>query len=63
MPGGPSNWVIVQQGPTMFVICVGGDCFNIFSLICHFSFSSSLGDGQRYIEIPIKGASNQPTNH
>ena len=63
VPRGPGNWVIVQQGQTVFVICVGGACLNIFSLSCHFSFSFSLGDGQRYIEIPIKGASNQPTNH
>ena len=61
MPGGPTNWVIVQQGPTVLVTCVGGDCLNIYSLICHFSFSS-LGDGQRYIVIPSKEHHiNQPT--
>ena len=58
VPGGPTNWVIVQQGPT---VC-GWRLFEYFSLICHFSFSFSLGDGQRYIEISSKEHQiNQPT--
>ena len=30
--------LIVGQGPTALVVCAGGGCLDIFSLICHFSF-------------------------
>ena len=40
-------WIRVEQGPTALVVGAGGSCLDIFSLVCHFSFSFSLslGDG------------------
>ena len=38
--------IIVRQGPITLAVGAGGGCFDILSLIYHFSFSSpSLGDG------------------
>ena len=30
-------WIIVGQGPIAFAVGAGGDCLDIFSLVCHFS--------------------------
>ena len=44
VPGRPTIWNIVGQGPT--TLAAGGGCLDIFSLVYHFSsFSLSLGDG------------------
>ena len=47
VPGRPTIWITVRQGPTTLVIDAGGGCLDIFTLIYHFlsSFSLSLGDG------------------
>ena len=46
MPGRPTIWVIVGQGPIALAVGAGGGCLDIFSLLCpFFSFSLSLGDG------------------
>ena len=46
MPGRPSNWIIVGQGPTVLAVGAGGGCLDIFSLVYHFSsYSLSLGVG------------------
>ena len=39
--------IIVGQRPTALAVDAGGDCLDIFTLICcfSFSFSLSLGDG------------------
>ena len=44
VPGRPTNWIIVGQGPT--ALAAGGGLV-IFSLVYHFSFLSPslLGDG------------------
>ena len=48
VPGCPTIWIIVGQGPTALVVGAGGGCLDIFTLIYHFpfSFSFSLGDGR-----------------
>ena len=46
VPGRPTIWTTVGQGPTALAVGAGGGCLDIFSLVCHFSsFSLSLGDG------------------
>ena len=47
VPGHPTVWITVGQGPTALVVGAGGDCLDIFTLICPFlsSFSLALGDG------------------
>ena len=47
VPGRPTVWITVGQGPTALVVGAGGGCLGIFTLIYHFlfSFSLSLGDG------------------
>ena len=46
VPGRPTIWIIVGQGPTVLAICVVGGCLDIFTLLYHFpSFSLSLGGG------------------
>ena len=43
VPGRPTNWIIVGQGPIVLAVGAGGGCLDIFSLIYHFSF---LGGGR-----------------
>ena len=43
VPGRPTNWILVGQGPTALAVGVGGGCLDIFSLI--YPFSLSLGGG------------------
>ena len=43
MPGCPTIWVIVGQGPIVLAVSAGGDCLDIFTLLFHFS--SLSGDG------------------
>ena len=47
VPGRPTIWITVGQGPTALVVGAGGGCLGIFALVCPFlsSFSLSLGDG------------------
>ena len=47
VPGHPTIWITVGQGPTALVVGAGGGCLDIFTLIYPFlfSFSLSLGDG------------------
>ena len=46
VPGRPTIWTIVGQGPTALAVGAGGGCLDIFTLIYPFSpFSLSLGDG------------------
>ena len=47
VPGRPTIWIIVEQGPAALVVGAGGGCLDIFTFICPFlsSFSLSLGDG------------------
>ena len=46
VPGRPTIWMIVGQGPTVLAVGAGGGCLEIFTL--HYPFSSfflSLGGG------------------
>ena len=47
VPGRPTIWIKVRQGPTALVVGAGGGCLDIFTLNYPFlySFSLSLGDG------------------
>ena len=46
VPGRPTIWITVGQGPTALAVGAGGGCLDIFTLIYPFSpLSLSLGDG------------------
>ena len=46
VPGRPTIWMTVREGPTALAVGTGGGCLDIFTLIYLFSaFSLSLGDG------------------
>ena len=69
VPGRPTIWITVGQGPTALVVGAGGGCLDVFTLIYPFlfSFSLSLGDGSILTEILSQRAvkpqtTNQPTN-
>ena len=52
VPGRPTIWISVGQGPTALAVGAGGGCLDIFSLIYPFSFlSPSLcgGGGGRVV--------------
>ena len=43
VPGRPTIWITIGQGPTALAVGAGGGCLDIFTLI--YPFSLSLGDG------------------
>ena len=46
VPGRPTIWITVGQGPTALAVGTDGGCLDIFTLVYPFSsFSLSLGDG------------------
>ena len=65
VPGRPTNWMIVGQGPIVLAVGAGGDCLDIFTLLCLFSsLSPSLWETARYrlkycLKEPL---SQKPTN-
>ena len=51
VPGRPTIWITVGQEPIVFAIGAGagGDCLDIFTLVCPFSpLSPSLWETARY---------------
>ena len=67
VPGRPTIWITVGQGPTVLAVSAGGGYLDIFTLIYPLSsFSLSLGDGPIYeTEILSQRAvicPKQPTN-
>ena len=66
VPGRPTIWITVGQGPTALVVGAGGSCLEVFSLIYHFlSLSPILWETARYrLKYCLKGPLNpkQPTN-
>ena len=72
VPGRPTIWVIVGQGPSALAVgagvcvCGGGRCLAIFTLLYPFSpLSPSLWETVRYrLKYCLKGPLNpkQPTN-
>ena len=66
VPGRPTIWMIVGQGPIALAVGAGGGCLDIFSLLYLFSsISPSLWETARYrLKYCLKGPLNpkQPTN-
>ena len=66
VPGRPTTWIIVRQGPTALAVGAGGGCLDIFTLIYpFFPLSPSLWETARYrLKYCLKGPLNpkQPTN-
>ena len=66
VPGRPTIWITVGQGPTARAVGAGGDGLDIFTLIYPFSpLSPSLWETARYrLKYCLKGPLNpkQPTN-
>ena len=67
VPGRPTLWMIVGQGPIALALGAGGGCLDIFSLpYLISSLSPSLWETARYrLKYCLKGPLNlkQPTNH
>ena len=65
VPGRPTIWIIVGQGPTVLAVGAGGCCLDIFSLAYHFSFlSSSLWETARYrLKYCLKGPLSPKTTN
>ena len=65
VPGRPTIWITVGQGPTALAVGAGGGCLDIFILIYPFSsLSPSLWETARYrLKYCLKGPLNpkQPT--
>ena len=69
VPGRPTIWIRVGQGPTALAVGAGGGCLDIFTLIYPFSpLSPALWETDRYrLKDCLKGplnqkTTNQPTN-
>ena len=66
VPGRPTIWISVGQGPTALAVGAGGGCLDIFTLIYPFSpLSPSFWETARYrLKYCLKGPLNQkqPTN-
>ena len=66
VPGRPTIWMIVGQGPFALAVGVGGGCLDNFTLLCVFyHLSPSLCQTARYrLKYCLKGPLNpkQPTN-
>ena len=65
VPGRPTIWITVGQGPTALAVGAGGGCLDIFTLIYpFFPFSPSLWETARYrLKYCLKGPLNPtPTN-
>ena len=67
VPGRPTIWITVGQGPAALAVGAGGGCLNILTLIYPVSsLSPSLWETARYrLKYCLKGPLNptQPTNH
>ena len=66
VPGHPTIWMMVGQGPIALAVGAGGGCLDMFTLLYHFSsLSPSLWETARYrLKYCLKGPLNpkQPTN-
>ena len=65
VPGRPTVWITVRQGPTALAEGAGGGCLDIFTLVCPFvsSFSLSLVDGPIWTEILSQRAVKTQNNN
>ena len=50
VPGRPTIWIIVGQGPIALAVWAGGDCLDIFTLHYPFSYLLPLSGGRSYID-------------
>ena len=65
VPGHPTIWIIVGQGPTALAVGACGGLFGHFysHLSFLYSFSLSLGDARHRLKYCLKGPLNpKPTN-
>ena len=65
VPGRPTIWITVGQGPTALAVGAGGGCLDIFTLIYpFFPLSPSLWETARYrLKYCLKGPLNpKPTD-
>ena len=65
VPGRPTIWIIVGQGPIALAIGAGGGCLDIFTLLYPFPSFPFLWETARYrLKYCLKGPLNpkQPTN-
>ena len=64
VPGRPTFWIIVGQGPIALVVGAGGGCLNIFTLLYPFSpRSPSLWETAIYrLKYCLKGPLNPSIN-
>ena len=65
VPGRPTIWMTVGQGPIVLAVGAGGGCFDIFTLIYPVSpLSPSLWETARYrLKYCCKGPLNPKTNN
>ena len=65
VPGRPTVWFGVGQGPTALAVGAGGGCLDIFTLIYPFSpLSPSLWETARYrLKYCLKGAVKHKTTN
>ena len=62
VPGRPTIWITVGQGPTALAVGAGGGCFDIITLIYPFlSLSPFLWETARYRLKYCPKGTNQPT--
>ena len=63
VPGRPTIWITVGQGPTVLAVGAGGGCLDIFTLVYPFTpLSPSLWEMAQYrLKYCFKGPLNQPT--
>ena len=65
VPGRPTIWITVGQGPTALAVGAGGGCLDVFTLLYpFFPLSPSLWETARYrLKYCLKGPLNpKPTN-
>ena len=67
VPGRPTIWILVGQGPIVLAVGAGGGCLDIFTLLYPFSpLPPSLWETARYrLKYCLKGPLNpkQPKNN
>ena len=64
VPGRPTTWIKVGQGPSALAVGAGGVVWTfLLSSILLSSFSLSLGDGPIWTEIPSQRAVKPKTNN
>ena len=65
VPGRPTVWMAVGQGPIVLAVGAGRGCLDIFTLVCPFSpLSPSLWETARYrLKYCLKGPLNSKTTN